>query len=478
MADENAVLASKSSAYVTGYLAPLNPPGTKFLISEFLPSNDGLGTGTSVTDGTLYGAIYAAEYVMRMSGVPSMLYVGMHALTGTRGVNAANSHYIDAQNAYNQGTTIDTLTLNFGYYLVAQPLGLAVLNGVLRNATQVDSTAVTGGATVPATGIGQIPALYAQAYTSATGQHSVVISNKSAMAQQATLRLNGAPVSGTLPLQYIAGSDPAAVNTALNPSTVSVQTSASTNPVTVPGYSVVRVDLDSSAVAAVVGSASYAAGPVAPQEIVSLFGPAMASQTAIASLPLPTTLGGTSVYMNGQPAFLFAVTPGQANVLVPAGLAAGPATITVMHGATAALTASMTIASSAPGLYSANADGAGPAAANAYVVTASNQRVNQTVATCNPPAARSCLAAPLSLGSATDTLYIELYGTGIRGAASIQCFVAGQSVPVLYAGPVAAYAGLDQVNISIPKTLAGTGDARVYVVADGVASNVVALKIQ
>ena len=90
MADENAVLASKTSAYVTGYLAPLNPPGTKFLISEFLPSNDGLGTGTSVTDGTLYGAIYAAEYVMRMSAVPSMLYVGMHALTGTAGVNAAN----------------------------------------------------------------------------------------------------------------------------------------------------------------------------------------------------------------------------------------------------------------------------------------------------------------------------------------------------------------------------------------------------
>jgi uncharacterized protein (TIGR03437 family) len=100
------------------------------------------------------------------------------------------------------------------------------------------------------------------------------------------------------------------------------------------------------------------------------------------------------------------------------------------------------------------------------------------VFTCNPPAARSCLAAPLSLGGATDTLYVELYGTGIRGAASVQCFVAGQSVPVLYAGPVAAYAGLDQVNISIPKSLAGAGDVRVYVVADGVASNVVGLKIQ
>jgi uncharacterized protein (TIGR03437 family) len=478
MADENAVLSSKSSAYVTGYLAPLNPPGTKFLISEFLPSSDGLGTGTSVTDGTLYGAIYAAEYAMRMSGVPSMLYVGMHALTGTRGVDAADTHYIDVQNAYNEGTTINTLTLNFGYYLTAQPLGLAVLNGVLRNATQVDSTAVTGGATVPATGLGQIPALYAQAYTSATGQHSVVISNKSATAQPATLRLNGTAVAGTMPLEFIAGSDPAAVNTATNPNTVSVQTSTSANPVTVPAYSVMHVDLDSPAVAAVAGSASYAAGPVAPQEIISLFGPGMASQTAIASLPLPTTLGGTSVSINGQPALLFAVTPGQANVLVPAGLAAGPATVTVLHGSTAALTASMTIASSAPGLYSANADGAGVAAANAYLVTASNQRVNQTVATCNPAAARSCLASPLSLGGPTDTLYIELYGTGIRGAASVQCFVAGQSVPCLYAGPVAAYAGLDQVNISVPKNLAGTGDVRVYVVADGVASNVVGLKIQ
>jgi uncharacterized protein (TIGR03437 family) len=56
--------------------------------------------------------------------------------------------------------------------------------------------------------------------------------------------------------------------------------------------------------------------------------------------------------------------------------------------------------------------------------------------------------------------------------------VAGQSVPVLYAGPVDSDAGLDQVNLSIPKSLAGSGDVRVYLVADGVASNVVGLNIQ
>jgi uncharacterized protein (TIGR03437 family) len=488
MADENAVLATKTSAYVTGYLAPLNPPGTKFLISEFLPSNDGLGTGTSLTDGTLYGAIYAAEYTMRMSSVPAMLYVGMHALTGTTGVYAVNAHYTDVQNAYDAGTTIDTLTLDFGYYLTAQPLGLAVLNGVLQNTTSVDATTVTGGATVPATGLGTIPALYAQAYTTVTGQQSVVTSNKGATANQVTIRVNGTPVIGPLPVTFIAGSDPATQNTAASQNAVMVQTSTLFNPVTVPAYSVVRVDLNPSFVASAVNSASYASSVVAPQEIVSLFGSEIALQTAGAALPLPTVLGATSVQItdsagNSQLAPLFSVSYSQANILIPSGLAAGQASFTTLHAVSplatpVSLTGSMTIASSAPGLYSANADGAGVAAAVAFRITAANQTVSETVFTCNPPAVRSCLASPLSLGAATDTLYVELYGTGIRGAASVQCYVGGLSVPVLYAGPVAAYAGLDQVNISIPKSLAGTGDVRMYLVADGVVSNVVGLNVQ
>src|SRR5271166_1296656 len=295
MADENAVLVSKSAAFVTGYLAPLNPPGTKFLISEFLPSNDGAGAGTSVTDGTLYGAIYAAEYVLRMSAVPNMLYAGMHALAGTRGVNAVNTHYTDVQNAYSAGTSLDTLTLNFGYFLTAQPLGLAVANGVLRNATLLDSTTVTGGATVAATGIGPIPALYAQAYTSSTGLESVVITNKGASAQQVTIRINGTAVAGTLPVEFIGGSDPTVQNTASSQSAVSIQTASSANPVNVPAYSVVRIDLTAAPEISAVNNASYADGPVAAQEIVSLFGSGISSQVATGSLPLPNSLGGTSV---------------------------------------------------------------------------------------------------------------------------------------------------------------------------------------
>ncbi len=475
MADENAVLYSKSSAYVTGYLAPLIP-GTKFLISEFLPSNDGIGSGTSVTDGTLYGAIYAAEYTMRMSAVPSMLYVGMHALTGTRGVYAAQTHYTDVQNAYDHGTTIDTLSLNFGYFLEAQPMGLAVLNGVLRNATGTLSTSLAGGATVAATGLGQIPALYAQAYATATGQQSVVITNKGAADQAVTIRVNGTAVAGVLQVEFIAGPDPTAVNTATNPNAVSVQASTSANPVTVPAYSVVRVDLNSPAVVSVVSNASYAAGPVAPQEIVSLFGAGLQGQSANGIVG-STSFLFTDSAGNSQLAPTFSVSPTQANIVVPAGLAAGAATVTVQNGAAVQPTGQVTIVPSHPGLYSANADGAGVAAATAALYTASGASAAEAVFTCNPPAARSCLAMPLTLGDATYTLYVSLYGTGIRGAASVQCYVSSQSVPVTYFGK-SSYEGEDQVNIAIPKSLAGAGDVRVYLVADGVASNVVGLNLQ
>lgn len=244
MTDENANLYNDSASYVTSYAAPLNPSGTKFVISEFNPTGGDLGSSPGLTDGTLYGAIYAAEYIMRMSTVPSVLHVGMHALSSDYGVDANNRHFTDVQNAYNAGTSIDTATLDYGFFPSAQAQGAAVLNGVLRNATQVYATTVTGGATVAATGLGQIPALYEQGYTNAAGYQSLVITNKSATAHQVTVNLNGLPVAGSLPLTFIGGADPSVTNTATTAIAVAIQTASSVNPIPVPPYSVVRVDLN------------------------------------------------------------------------------------------------------------------------------------------------------------------------------------------------------------------------------------------
>jgi len=298
------------------------------------------------------------------------------------------------------------------------------------------------------------------------------------------VQVDGVAAAGTMPVQFIGGADPTATNSATSPDTVAVQSATSSNPVTVPAYSVVRVDLSAATAVSAVNSASYAAGPAAPQEIVAVFGPAIASQPAAAAvLPLPASLSGTSIQItdsagNTQLAPLFAVATGQANILIPAGVAPGTAQVAVLHGGAAALTGTVTIANSGPGLYSMNGDGAGVAAAAAFRVTAAGQTVKETVFTCDANAPRGCLPAPLSLGATGDTLYLELFGTGIRNAASVQCFVAGQSVPVLYAGAVAGYVGLDQVNLSIPRSLAGSGNVLVYLVADGVASNVVSLNLQ
>jgi len=150
----------------------------------------------------------------------------------------------------------------------------------------------------------------------------------------------------------------------------------------------------------------------------------------------------------------------------------------VLQGITVIYTGATSIAPSFPGLYSMNSDGAGVAAADAFRATASGSHIFETLFACNPPAVRSCLPVPVGFGAATDNVYVELYGTGIRGASSVQAFVAGQSVQVLYAGPVAAYAGLDQVDIAIPRSLAGSGNVRAYLVADGVASNVVGFNLQ
>ncbi len=470
MADENGILATYSSAYVTGYLEKLFPNTTRFLNTEFLPSNDGLGTGSSITDGTLYGAVYGAEYMMRMSTVPAMIHAGPHALTGSRGVYAVNTHYTDTQAAYAAGTTIDTLSLNFGFFETAQQLGVAVLNGALRTATTVESTAVSGGPAVPATGPGTIPALYAQAYASATGTVSVVITNKGATATPVNIVLNGTPVSGTLPLTLISGSDPTVQNTATDQDAVAITTSTATNPVTIPAYSVVRVDLNSPSAITAANSASYSTGTVAPSEIVALFSSAIPATLTANSVTITDSSGRT------QPAAqVFSAASGFATVLLPSALATGPASIGLTGNPATA--APVTVASSAPGLFTMNSNGAGVAAADAFLVTPSGTHVNQTVFTCNSSYQQSCLPAPMGVGGAGETLIVVLYGTGIRGAQSVQAYVAGESVPVLYAGED-SLPGLDQVNISIPQTLAGSGDVLVYLVADGVYTNAVTLTIQ
>jgi uncharacterized protein (TIGR03437 family) len=75
-------------------------------------------------------------------------------------------------------------------------------------------------------------------------------------------------------------------------------------------------------------------------------------------------------------------------------------------------------------------------------------------------------------------LYLSLYGTGIRGcssSAAVAVRVGEVTIPVLYAGAHSAGAGLDQVNVRLSGEAAPSGQVRISVRVNGVASNTVVL---
>lgn len=211
---------------------------------------------------------------------------------------------------------------------------------------------------------------------------------------------------------------------------------------------------------AVVSAATFAPGPIAPDSLASAFGKNI---TGISFAGPP----GASL-----PAQIIYSSPEQMNFLVPAGAALGAVTASVM---TAGRTypAPVQITATAPGLFSLNSSGL--AAAYAVRVSADG---TQTVELPYTVQNGGFAAAPLDLGTAGDTVYLSLFGTGIRGAGdAVTVSIQGVNAPVAYAGPQGGFAGLDQVNVVVPQTLAGSGTVSVAVTGGGVVSNQVTVTI-
>ena len=56
--------------------------------------------------------------------------------------------------------------------------------------------------------------------------------------------------------------------------------------------------------------------------------------------------------------------------------------------------------------------------------------------------------------------------------------VGGQNSTLLYLGPQSQYPGLDQANVLLPRTLAGSGTVPVVISVDGTATNAVTVGIR
>ena len=234
----------------------------------------------------------------------------------------------------------------------------------------------------------------------------------------------------------------------------------------------------------IVNAAVFTAGSVAPDSWVSVFGQNLAPElTNATTVPLPTSLRGTVVTVTDaagaiRTAKLQFVAPRQLNFLVPAGTVPGEATVTVKNafGQTAAVM--IQVASVAPGIFSANASGGGPAAATYLRVHADGSRTEGLTFQAGAPIG-SRTNAPVSLGNTGDQVYLAFYGTGFRAQSSATASVGGLAVPVLGASAQGQFDGLDQVNVGpLPAALAGRTNLEVTFRFNGVESNAVTVSVQ
>lgn len=249
------------------------------------------------------------------------------------------------------------------------------------------------------------------------------------------------------------------------------------------GEGVFRLDVKVSAETGVtcVSAASFASGaPLAPESIVSAFGQGFSSGTATASgAPLPTLLGDTSVVFTDsagmdRAAPLFLVTPGQINFQVPAGAATGPAMVKVLQQNRVVARGQTSIETVSPSLFTANADGKGVPAALATRYGAAGEQTPLQVFQCSG----TCSPVGMDLGAESDQVILSLYGTGLRAARSVTAAIGGLDAPILGFAAQSQYAGLDQVNVRVPRELKGRGEIDLLLKADGKAANNVKVRVQ
>ncbi len=247
--------------------------------------------------------------------------------------------------------------------------------------------------------------------------------------------------------------------------TSSISTTPSTN--TTSGVSTLNINASTASGYPRLGVGSFAAA----------YGTNLVPSTVVATPPYPTSLGGIGVSVKDSAgvtrlAPIDVVSATHVNYIVPDGTAPGIATITI--GST---TGGAQIDTVAPGLYSANNNGQGVAAATAALYSANGSITPQTLFQC----AATCTSVPMDLGSTTDQLVVTLYGTGFRNLSALanaRATVGGMAAALLYIGAQPQYPGLDQVNLVVPHALAGAGEVPVVLTVDGQTANVVNVSLK
>ena len=232
--------------------------------------------------------------------------------------------------------------------------------------------------------------------------------------------------------------------------------------------------------AGLTNGASFVAGDVAEEEIVTLFGLFLADFNEGFVLPLGTQLGGASVDVTDsqrvtRPCLMYAAsstpTLDQLNFIIAKDTAGGPGTLTVRRASGGSHSIPINVVGAAPGIFTANARGSGFPAANILRFGPGGVPIG---------GAELVTAAPIDLGPEDQSVFLSLFLTGIRNGNTVQVTINGVLVPptsVFGPAPSPEFDGLDQLNALIDRGLIGQGLVNVVVTVDGIVANVVQINI-
>jgi len=210
--------------------------------------------------------------------------------------------------------------------------------------------------------------------------------------------------------------------------------------------------------------------PLVPGQAVQIYGSNMAAQTVIApTVPLPVSLGGTSVLIGGIQVPLYYVSSGQINAQIPFQLTPGTYQIVVNANNSLSTPAPIQIAAVAPGI--ANIGGgviaqhsdyslvtpASPAQPGEYIVL----YLSGMGAVDNP--------VTTGAGSPSDPLAHPLTAATLM--------LNGVTIPTAFVGLTPSAVGLYQINFQVPANTPA-GNLPLVVSQAGVATNQVILPVQ
>ena len=223
-------------------------------------------------------------------------------------------------------------------------------------------------------------------------------------------------------------------------------------------------------VAGVVSAAGFQSfAPLTPGGMISIFGERLADATVSATgFPLPTRLSTTRLLLGGRDVPLLFVSPGQINALVPSGIEVNTRhQLLIQRGTTLSAPVPLDVATAQPGVFKVDS---GSTQGHVYWVRPGSAVTTPTISSPDTPARAGDVI--IIYGSGLGATVPEVPAgqqapstqpSPITGAVSVR--LGDVPAPVEFAGLVAGFGGLYQINARVPAGV--TGDAVPVVVSLG-----------